>query len=333
MSPRARNETGGGTRRELLRLPSTWQTLAADAAWRVRYRRPVPSLPPTWPVPAADAARVVLRWPARYAWPPSSIYVDPLRTGLSRLVRIEPAEIPQPYRGVVMLEATVDGRRHDIAVDYGDDPELQTEAVARSSLYFKMQFLDEGYGHGTVVPGGFVPASQSVYRYLAPLRALRDEPRFAADVYGRFRLSDRVDVRRRAVEMLSEQSRFSYRGDDGLVLYTRHLRDIALARVCLDLPGLSPICFRLIDYLAVGACVVGPRPRTRLHVPLEEGRHVTYVPDDVEGLVDACAALVADEATRERRCRETSEFFDRYLHRDQLAGYYLRTLLDTLASR
>ena len=97
-------------------------------------------------MPAADAARVVFRWPARYAWPPASIYVDPLRTGLSRLVRIEPAEIPQPYRGVVMLEATVDGRRHDIAVDYGDDPELQTEAVDRSSLYFKMQFLHEGYG-------------------------------------------------------------------------------------------------------------------------------------------------------------------------------------------
>ncbi len=307
--------------------------MASDSAWRVQHRRPPPSPAPTWPVSTADAARVVLRWPSRYEWAPAHIYVDPLRTGLHSLVRIECADIPQPFRGVVMLEATVDGQRHEIAVDYGDDPEPQPEGVARASLYFKMQFLHEGYGDDSVVPGGFVPASPSVYRFLTPLRALRDGPRFSGDVYGRFRLADRAGVRRHAVQTLSEQSRFSFRGGDGLVLYTRHLRDIALARVCLDLPGLSPICFRLIDYLAVGACVAGPRPRTRLHVPLEEGRHVTYVPDDLRGLVDVCAALVADETTRERRCRETSDFFDRYLHRDQLAGYYLRTMLDTLTSR
>lgn len=315
-----------GSAIDLLRRPSTWQGMAIDAAWRVRHRAP-PSPEPTWPVAPEEAARVRLRWPSRYAWAPQDTYVGPLRIGLERLVAIEPAEIPQPYHGVVMIEALVDGERHDVALDYSDYVELQAEDVARSSVYFKMQYLHEGYGTETVVPGGFVPAGHNLYGALTPLRALRDRRRFRADVYGRFQLGQRADIRRQAVLALREQRRFTYRGSDGLVRYTSHLRDIAQARVCVDLPGLSPICHRLIDYLAVGACVVGPRPRSRLHVELEEGRHVTYVPDDLEGLVDACAELVADPATRERRRRETSDFFDRYLHRDQLAAYYLDRIL------
>jgi hypothetical protein len=275
---------------------------------------------------------VVLRWPVQYEWAPARLWVDPLRVGLGRLVQIMPTEIPQPYGGIVMLEADLDGQRHEIAIDYSDDVELQDECLDRSSVYFKMQFLEEGYGSDAVVAGGFVPAGQSVYRFMTPLREMRRRTA-AVDVYGRFGLSHATDIRRRAVGLLREQSRLSYRGSDGLVLYTQHLRDIAQSRVCVDLPGRGALCHRLVDCLAVGACVVGPRPPTRLHVPLEEGRHITYVGDNLDGLIDACTVLVSDSTARERRYRETSEFFDRYLHRDQLGGYYLRTLLDMLTSR
>jgi hypothetical protein len=175
-----------------------------------------------------------------------------------------------------------------------------------------------------------VTASPVVYRYLRVVRALRGRPRFACDVHGRFGLRFEVETRRRAFEILSGRSDFRYcgslfryEGGPEKVPYTRYLGEIARSKVCIDLPGKGPLCFRLADYLAVGACVVGPPPAAQLHVPLVDGEHFVSCEADLSNLGDVCARLVREGRERERIARNARDYFDRYLHRRQLAAYYL----------
>ena len=99
-----------------------------------------------------------------------------------------------------------------------------------------MQFLHDGFDEDSVVPGGFWPSWPSLYEYLSRLRR-------------------------------SSRGTFSYQGGLEMVRYSRYLAAAAQAKVGIDLPGLGDLCFRLIDYLAIGSCVIGPRPSTRLHTP------------------------------------------------------------------
>jgi glycosyltransferase involved in cell wall biosynthesis len=99
--------------------------------------------------------------------------------------------------------------------------------------------------------------------------------------------------------------------------------EMCRARVCLDLPGRGEFCYRLVEYLAVGACVIGPELETALPRPLESGVHLVRVPRDLDGLVDACERLLSDSDLRETISRNAAEYFDRYLALEQLGGYYL----------
>jgi hypothetical protein len=87
-------------------------------------------------------------------------------------------------------------------------------------------------------------------------------------VYGRFNLSPSAETRGWAVSLLREQKAFTYKGGTEFRRYLECLVEVAEAKVCIDLPGYGDFCFRLIDYLAIGSCVIGPRPSTRLHAPL-----------------------------------------------------------------
>lgn len=308
----------------------TWRDRAVEAALRALAAAPSVTNE-AWRVEPEELRDVTVRWPSAYQWPTARLWVDTLLYGLRKRVSVELAPLAQPYRGTVLFQFVARGRAHDVAVDYSDYPEVNEESAARCPVYFKMQHLREGYGRGNVLPGGYVPGGRKIYLHLARLRRLRDRRQFDFDVYGRFSTEFAGPTRRRAVEILSSQSAFGFEGGLKKVKYLDFLREVARSKVCVDLPGEGDFCFRLVNYLAVGACVVGPRQRTVLNAPLVDGVHVAYVKDDLSDLVDVCRRYVEDEEAREALCRASRDFFERNLHMDNLAAYYLRSCLDRLA--
>lgn len=118
------------------------------------------------------------------------------------MVRVTRAAIPSPYPGVYPFHVVLDGAVYPAAVDIADSMELDPERALDVVVYFKLQFRKGGYGIDNVVPGGYLPASPEIYRYLPYLRALRDRQRFERDVAGRFGLQTATTIRRRAVEAL-----------------------------------------------------------------------------------------------------------------------------------
>lgn len=83
-----------------------------------------------------------------------------------------------------------------------------------------------------------------------------------------------------------------------MISYPGCLKEIARARICIDLPGNGPICHRQIDYLAVGACVIGPKPPVALPVELRDGEEIVYAKPDLSDLLERC-----EQVGRRRRAR------------------------------
>lgn len=131
------------------------------------------------------------------------------------------------------------------------------------------------------------------------------------------------EVREKAVRLLNDQREFAYQGGLRKVRYSQSLIEASRAKVCIDLPSNSDFCFRLIDYLSVGACIVGPRHGTMLPVPLEDGKHIAFTKPDLSDLVSLCRHYLEHPVEREAMRRNSREYFDSYLHREQLAAYYL----------
>jgi hypothetical protein len=311
----------------LLIEPGVWADIARDAVWTA-WPKPTDPPEPTSPIDAERTSRVRLRWPRTYEFAPSASYFEWVRNGFARHLPIEEVDLPQPYPGLVLFELEADGDRHLVAVDYYDFMHVNEEAAARCTVYFKMQHREEGYDLPQVLPGGYVARRERLYRFLSRLRAARDRREFAFDVYGRFGLRYRAEIRGPAARLLSDQTVFAFEGGTKLAVYSRHLRDVARSRVCIDLPGQGPLCSRLVDLLAIGSCVVGVRPRVKLPVPLENGRQVAWVRDDLSDLVETCRRYVEDDEAREAMALEARRYFDNVLHRDQLADYYLDRCLE-----
>jgi hypothetical protein len=287
------------------------------------HRSQAPPAAATWPVAPDLARRLRVRWPSVYEWAPAAKWVDGLRGAISARVPVNGVEIDQPYEGAVLIEVELDGRRHRVAIDYFDSDRLLDEVVASCKLIFKMQYRSDGYDNPRVVPGGYVAARPHLARYLPALRYLRDRSDPVYDVYGRFGVSYATEYRRAAVRALQGQTRFGYEGSLKILPYAAYLREAAQSRVCLDLPGNGDMCHRLVDYLAIGCCVVRPAPLTRLPVPLTDGLNIRYVQRDLSDLVDVCAELVGDPARSTEIGLAARDYYDRYLRSDQLAGYYL----------
>jgi hypothetical protein len=316
----------------ILSALGSWKYVVRERALKLAADHASP-FPPTWPLNADNARDLLVRWPVEYQWSEAHHWVRHLLSGMRRLVRVERVPIAQPYEGLVMIEVVVAGQPRKIAIDYGDYMDrIERSALDEAALYFKMQYLREGYGSAKVVPGGYVNPAQDYYKYVGWLRSVNEgrPPRF--DVYGRFGLRFAAETRRRAVEILRAQDRFRYEGDVAIVRYTRSLEEAAQAKICIDLPGNGDFCFRLIDYLGIGACVIAPRHRTTLHVPLEDKQHVVFAREDLSDLVDLCEYYLEHDDERAAIARRSREFFDRNLHRDQLAGYYLTRAIQALAT-
>ncbi len=307
--------------------PGRLLDLARELRWKLGPGAPTPAAR-TWPIPDEELARVAVRWPLTYANPEVPRFSYFVEDGLRRRVAFESREIPQPWVNVVVFELEIRDRVYRHAIDIGDVDRVDEEAVASCDLYFKYQFREDGYPWPNVVPGGYVPKGPELYAYLPELRRLRDRDRNLFDVYGRFSPRLGTETRKRARDLLEKQTAFRHEGTFAKVRYSRFLRDAARARVCLDLPGHGAFCYRLVDNLAIGSCIVGPAPTSRLPVPLEDGVHMAFCQRDLSDLVERCAYYLEHEEERLRLVRGSRDYFDRYLHREQMPDYYLTRCLE-----
>lgn len=297
----------------------TWQDVATEIFWRATTRTKAIASP-TWPLDDEKLRNTVIEWPCTYL---NHKWLIHIQSGLARLVHLKISDIPQPGGSIAIMHLNYEGTKWPVAIDFSDYIDINQAVASVTSVYFKMQFREEGYRFQNVVPGGYVPNSIHLYSYFPSLRKIQTNKKARFDATGRFSLEFAKGVRQKVLSQLSEQTEFDFQGSTNPVRYSRFLREVAMSRICIDLPGNGDFCFRLIDYLAVGACIIGVRHQNRLHVPLEDRKHIVYVKDDLSDLVELCRYYLEHDEERKRLCRNSREYFDRYLHRDQLAAYYL----------
>ncbi|MBK8147788.1 MAG: glycosyltransferase family 1 protein [Acidobacteria bacterium] len=284
-----------------------------------------------WHVAPDELKNVSIRWPDQYQWDAASDWVEVLLYGFRKHIPVEMVgDIPQRYRGTVNFELIINGRTRRIAIGYSDYMAIDEDCAETSDLYFKMQFAKRGYGIDSVVPGGYVPDGKRLYHHLGNLRELRQRREFRYDVYGRFGLAYAREIREKACGILNRQDRFAFEGGMKMVYYLEFLQEVARSKVCIDMPGLGDFCFRLINYLAIGSCVIAYPHRTMLNAPLVDRKHIVYCKEDFSDLVDLCEYYLNHDDEREQIAANAREFFDLYLHKDSLVKYYLRTCLDRL---
>ena len=306
--------------------PAAWQALAAEQAWRLRG-----PCPPVFKAPQPPQAITTIHWPTEYQHINAASFVRPVREGLRRLTTLEPRMIPQPYEGIVVFGVGYHDLTFPVALDYYDYTFINEDCLKHVSVYFKMQHRRSGYRDPKILPGGYVAARRSLYDHYCRLRELRrSDPKF--DVYGRFGLRFSAEIRSRAVALLQSESRFQFTGGTSLALYMQSLREAARARVCIDMPGNGPFCHRLVDYLAMGCCIVAPRHDAIMHAELRDREHIVYCRTDLADLADICARYIDDVSARRRIELNAARFFDEHLYPTSLASYYLQTLTERFIS-
>jgi hypothetical protein len=279
-------------------------------------------VPLSWPVAPEVEETLRIRWPREYGWANAAGWIDPIRRGIKAHVALEPADLAQPVGNVILAEAVSGGKTRRVVIDYDDQLTLN-DSVDDADIYFKMQYLRGGYGLDRVRAGGYITKQPALYRYGTRLRTMRERTAPAYDVYGRFGLSWAQKIRGKALSLLAEQNRFAFTGGGTPIWWGEYIDEVCAARVCLDLPGNGEFCYRLVEYLAVGACVIGPELKTEMPVPLESGVHLVRVPRTLEGLVEECERLLQDQEQLAALQRAAADYFDRYLALHQLGAYYV----------
>lgn len=283
---------------------------------------------------SAELEGVSIRWPAVLQKAEWHTWVEPLYYGLRARVPVVVQEVAQELRGTVVIELCRGNRSYRVGLNTSDYPNLVhvkgNGGASPLSLEFKMQFRTGGYGVANIVPGGYVSDTVLVDWYARGPSRLRREQRFAYDVYGRFGLEFATEIRARAIGTLRSQSRVQFYGGDTKVSFREFLGEIARSRVCIDLPGNGPFCFRLVNYLAVGACVISPPHGLSMPVPLIDRTHIVYTRPDMSDLIDLCEQYVEDNDAREAIVEASRSYYRRNLYWRSLSDYYLRTMLDKL---
>lgn len=275
---------------------------------------------------------LMIRWPRRYEWDAASDWVDLIRDHL----RLDAAfsfsdSIPQPYKGTVIFEADDGNEIIRVAIGYSDYLPIDLDCERNVDLYFKMQFDKNGYDSDKVVAGGYVADGKRLYLALNRLRRIRAKNTFDHDVFGRFSLDYAPDIRTKAHNLLKAQTKFVYGGALNKVSYVQFLNEISKSKVCIDLPGLGPLCFRLVNYLAIGSCVIAYPHESLLHVPLVDRKHIVYCRKDMSDLVDLCSYYIDNDVEREQIAANARQFFDENLHISNLSLYYRWHVVDKLS--
>lgn len=312
--------------RPLLTL-SSWPDLAIEALLQIggTVHSTAQSI---WALPSGLRGLVRIRWPRIYVKDYFHVWGNQLRDMLKRHVDVVTADLPQPYRGTIQCECEIDRRTHKLAFNVSDYPDVIDERCTRESLLtFKFQFRDGGYPERRIVPGGYLPRSALLYKMLTYLRWSKDHRRPQFDVYGRFGMEFSPGIRGDVLRRMTEGVLFRFHGGMGRVRYSRYLREVARSRVCLDLPGQGPLCFRLIEYLAVGSAIVARPHCVVLPGCLVDGVHIAYCRSGSEEMVQRCKSLLDVPGQERAMVAATRDFFDRYLHRDQLSAYYVNLVL------
>jgi hypothetical protein len=290
-----------------------------------------PQANPSWKLDPAQLKEILIRWPAKYEWDNAKDWVEILLYGFRTQVKVEKVEdIPQPYKGTVVFQIVINGKTRTIAIGYSDYMPVDEESIKDCDLYFKMQYQKQGYGTSKVVPGGYIAEGSKLYLHLPKLRKLRDKKHYIFDVYGRFGLNAAKEIREKAINILNNQKSFHFEGGMKSVSYVEFLKEVAQSKICIDLPGQGDFCFRLINYMAVGSCVIASPHRTALHVPLVDRKHIVFVKEDYSDWVELCEYYLKNDEEREQIAMNSREFFDLYLHKDNLVKYYLKTCVEKL---
>lgn len=303
--------------------PATWSAFASNLRWDLSGQCPPPS--PREP----RAPLSVVRWPRVYQHPNAEPFVHAIQRGLAACSRIILDDIPQPYEGIVLFEIDHEAGPRRVAIDYFDFTFVNGDCAAEVDTYFKFQCLRGRYpAFANVLPGGYVTSSMFPYTHWCQLRALRRSSRATVDVFGRFGLRYSAPLRRTAIGLLESDRRLTFAGGTRPTQYTRYLREMAQARVCVDLPGQGPFCYRLVECLAMGACVIGPRHATELPFDLRDGVEIICCREDLSDLADLCVAYARDAAKRAPIEAAAARYFDEHLHPVRIAERYLSNVHD-----
>jgi hypothetical protein len=312
---------------------SAWAALAQQLAWEthslVSSRAPAEL---TWPIPDHVAPRLTVLWPRRYSWANAPRWVEPIRRGITHHIAVRSAEIPQDRGNIVHLIFTDGDSCLKVGIDYDDPSDLHGSAPSLD-LYFKLQYRRGGYEYSHVVPGGYVSQKAGVYKYVDRWREWRENQQNHFEVLGRFGLqAGGADVRRGILQRMNEQRRFSFEGGTTRTTSWEHMQDLCRSKVCLDAPGRGELCFRLVECLAIGSCIVGPTLENELHVPLQDGIHHVRVSRNLSDLVETCEMLLESPDKRAKLTTAAMDYFDRYLRLEQIGGYYIDQCVRALGS-
>lgn len=308
--------------RRLLRA-QTWVEGARFVGWEtLGSRSNVPSSPLSWAIDAEELEATSIRWPRRYAWANANHFIEPIRLALNRHLRFVAADIPQDVGNFVAFEVVQSDRTLRIGIDYDDLPVLHPDAT-RVDLCFKLQFQQGGYPSASIIPGGYVAPKLSIYRHAHRWRSIQEQLDGESPIFARF--SPNSDIRR---ELLKIIDRAGWATEHIVVgsSWLAYMRELSQAPVCLDAPGRGEHCFRLVEGLAAGACLMGPELSAELHVPT--GDAVMRVRRDLSDLVETCEKLLQNPEARSELRRRAADYFDRFLDLPQLGAYYVRSILD-----
>jgi glycosyltransferase involved in cell wall biosynthesis len=304
--------------------PHTWTALAGNTRWRRRGSCPSPDTESQDP-PA------LVRWPNRYEHQVAAFFVRPIREGFEALASVVGADLPQIYPGIVVIEVDPGDGPRKVALDYSDFTSVNADCAAEVDAYFKFQYLREGYPELTnVTAGGYVTDKPFLYEHWCHLRGLRASTRPTSEVFGRYSTRFGGPLREAAIQALRSDQRFAYSGGTRRTHHARYLREMARARVCVDLPGQGPFCCRLVEGLAMGCFIVSARHAAEMPVELRDGVELVYCEEDLSDLADICATYAHDEGRRMPIEAAAARYFDEHLHPVRMVERYLRILRDGL---
>ena len=320
----------GILRRVIPYISSPSRTLRyAEAVYcESRWRGEAWGAPPPesiWKIDPVFQKSITIGWPR--LGPKPTLFTGTLKQAFTALFPVVELEVPTTDLAHLQFEVRVDDRVIPVFLDFRDNPTLVQAFVDSPALYIKMQFREEGYSERKVIPGGYLTGLDLILPALGQLRERRDRSSDDFDVYGRFGLHSAEDIRREAVAMLSSQPDFKYEGGTDIVRFGQYLLEMARAKVCLDLPGRGAFCYRLVDYLAVGACIVSVRHRNKLPVALRDGHDIAFVDEDLSNLLEVTRHYLSRPHERRKLIHNSRQFFDRYLHPIQLVRYYVTSAL------